>query len=97
MKKLIRNKDVRFTYTRDLDNNSQFFLFIYNPKTGKDYVFNRMSAFIWELLEEPLTDEEVIFQIISKLNIEDTGLELYTKEVSKIINILLKQNLAIFI
>ncbi len=93
MKKIVRNNNIRFTYTRELDSDNHFFLFLYNPENGKDYIFNRLSALIWEMMENSTTDEQVINQIISVLEVED--IELYTKEINKTLRILLKHHLAI--
>lgn len=44
-----RNKSVRYSYTRHQDSYD-YSVFIYNPDTGKDYIFNNVAAFIWEQL-----------------------------------------------
>lgn len=93
MKKIVRNNHIRFTYTRELDTNNHFFLFLYNPENGKDYVFNRLSALIWEILENITTDEQVISQIVTALKVED--IDLFTREINKTIHILLKHHLVI--
>ena len=93
MKEIVRNNHIRFAYTRELDNNNHFFLFLYNPENGRDYVFNRMSALIWEMLENYTTVEQVLIQIATTLEVED--IDLFTKELNKTIHILLKHHLAI--
>ena len=44
-----RKSSVRYSYTRH-DDSCDYSVFIYNPETGRDYIFNNIAAFIWEQL-----------------------------------------------
>lgn len=91
MKKIIRNKNIRFSYTREIEKNETFCLFLYNPKNGKDYVLNRLSALIWEIIQQPMEEKEIVNILIRKLAISDE--KVLKIQVNKIIKILKKQDL----
>lgn len=93
MRKIIRNKNIRFSYTREIEKNETFYLFLYNPENGKDYVLNRFSALIWEMIQDSIVEEDLINILIKKLEIKDK--DIFKKEVNKIVRILIKHNLII--
>lgn len=85
----MRNNDVKAGYPR-VELELDIKLFLYNTKTGKEYVLNSLSALVWELLEFPRTEDEICIYF-SKAGITDMTRAL--SEVQKICNLLLELNI----
>lgn len=93
MRKIVRNKNVHYTYARESNDMNDFFLFIYNPETGKDYVFNRLSALMWEMLDHITSDEEITKKIIIIFDLQESNK--LVDEINKTFNLLLKHKLIV--
>lgn len=62
-----RNPNIKVAYPR-VDLDLQIKMFLYNPQSGKEFVANTLTTFIWEILEEEKTEEE-IFNALRKVGI----------------------------
>ncbi len=78
-----RRKEVVFTY---LDNE----IMLLHPDTGKYYSFNKAGAYIWELLSEPITFEEIMASLLIKFDIEKSKCE---SDTQNFIQSLLEKNM----
>lgn len=67
-----RQKDIVFTY---LDHE----IMLLNPNTGQYYSFNKVGAYIWELLSKPISFNELILNLQIKFEVEKTKCEADTK------------------
>jgi len=60
---LKRNPDIAFAY---LDGE----VMLLNPNTGQYYSFNKVGAYIWELIAEPIAFEVLIQNLLLKFEVE---------------------------
>ncbi|MGQ9846000.1 MAG: PqqD family peptide modification chaperone [Bacteroidales bacterium] len=68
-----RKKNIVFTY---LDNE----IMLLNPDTGQYYSFNKVGTYIWELLSNPISFNELILNLQIKFEVEKTKCEADTKK-----------------
>lgn len=78
-----RQKDVVFTF---LDHE----IMLFNPQTGQYYSFNKVGAYIWELLSTPISFNELIISLQAKFDVEKDKCEADTK---KFLSLLLDKQL----
>lgn len=63
-----RRKEIVFTY---IDNE----IMLLHPDSGKYYSFNKVGAYIWELLSEPISYEKIIAELLIKFDVEKSQCE----------------------
>ncbi|HOU97376.1 MAG TPA: PqqD family protein [Bacteroidales bacterium] len=78
-----RQKEVVFTF---LDHE----IMLLNPQTGQYYSFNKVGAYIWELLAKPTSYNELIVSLQAKFDVEKEKCETDTK---KFLTLLLDKHL----
>lgn len=69
----LRQKDIVFTY---LDHE----IMLLNPNTGLYYSFNKVGAYIWELLAKPMSFNELIINLQNKFDVDKVKCEADTKK-----------------
>ncbi|NSW44485.1 MAG: PqqD family protein [Bacteroidales bacterium] len=80
-----RNPNIAFTY---LDKE----VMLLNPDTGQYYSFNKVGAYIWELIAEPIAFEVLIHHLMLKFEVEKNKCE---KDTLQFLNLLYQKKMII--
>lgn len=68
-----RQKDIVFSF---IDQE----IMLLNPNNGQYYSFNKVGAYIWKLLDKPITFKEIVITLENKFEVDKIKCEADTKK-----------------